>query len=381
MTVKPMTPRQRLLAAMRCEQPDRVPIQVRGVYPTHPDWMKDHHESYRVLHDLVRDRCDPVHPFAMGSGWFGIDRDSVNRRVDEVPVDADWVEDVVTIETARGPLTRSFRRSLRGEPGFQMKHAVSSEEEAERFLSIPVAPPRPNVDGFFETVERVGERALVIAEIGSDPIGLVQNLIGSETLAIWSLTARGMIERLLAALVSRWTSFVERVLDAGVGPVLATLGHELALPPLLAPNDFRDFVVDVEKPVMDMIHHHDCLVHVHCHYNLSKVLDGFVTMGVNCLHPVEAPPMGDIELAEAKRRLAGKVCIEGNLQIGELQEGTPAEIRETTRRIIEDASEGGGLILCPTASPFWPTLSDRTRDNYRAFVEAAREFGVYGPTA
>lgn len=85
--------------------------------------------------------------------------------------------------------------------------------------------------------------------------------------------------------------------------------------------------------------------------------------------------MGDIELAEAKRRLAGKMCIEGNLQIGELMTSTPEEIRRTTRKIIEDAAAGGGLILCPTASPHWPTLSDKVLANYRAFVEAGLEFG------
>ncbi|KPJ55769.1 MAG: hypothetical protein AMS16_03660 [Planctomycetes bacterium DG_58] len=377
MTAKPMTPRQRLLAAMRCEVPDRVPIQVRGVYPTNPNWMKNHDESYRVLYDLVLEKCDPVQPFGLRPTWHGIDRDSLNRRVDEVPVDEDWVEDVVTIGTARGPLTEIYRRSLKGEPGFQTRHAVENEEDLERFLSIPVVMPQFDPRPFFEAVERAGERALVIGEIGLNPLAEACRLLGSELLAIWSVMKRGLLKDLVLELRRRWTAETERLLDAGIGPVMATYGHEVALPPLLSPADFREFVVEVDLPVMQMVRERGNLIHVHCHYNLNKVLDTFIELGVNCLHPMEAPPMGDIELPEAKRRLKGKICIEGNLQIGELQMSTPERIRELTRRIIEDAAEDGGLILSPTASPFWPTLCDRTRDNYLAFIEAGREFGAY----
>ena len=380
MTGGPMTSRERLLAAMRCEQPDRVPIQVRGVYPTRPDWMKNHHESYRVLHDLVLEKCDPVDPVGFGWTWFGIDREALDRKVEERLLDEDWVEDVVTVNTARGPLSETFRRSLKGEPGFQTEHAVKNEEDLERFLSISGGTPRVDPSPFFEAEKAVGSRALVIAEFGANPVSNVCRLLGSELLAMWSVTHRDLVRKLLLAVRSRWQDCAKQLLDAGVGPVMGTLGHEIALPPLLSPDDFREFVVEMDLPVMQMIRERGNLIHVHCHYNLSKVLDGFIELGVNCLHPVEAPPMGDIELAEAKRRLAGKICIEGNLQIGDLQMGTPAEIRETTRRIVEDAGDGGGLILSPTASPFWPTLNDCTRDNYRAFIEAAREFGVYRPT-
>ena len=377
MTAKPMTPRQRLLAAMRCEVPDRVPIQVRGVYPTNPNWMKNHDESYRALHDAVLERCDPVDPVGFGEPWFGIARETLDRDVEERPVDEDWVEDVVTINTPRGQLTETFRRSLKGEPGFQTKHVVSSEEELERFLSIPVVIPGCDARVFHEAVKRSGDRALVVSQMGLNPVSGACRLLGSELLAIWSVTKRELLKKLLLELRRRWEQYVVKLLDAGISGVFGTLGHEVALPPLLSPADFREFVVEVDLPVMQMVRERGNLIHVHCHYNLNKVLDTFIELGVNCLHPMEAPPMGDIELPEAKRRLLGKICIEGNLQIGELQMSTPERIRELTRRIIEDAAEDGGLILSPTASPFWPTLCDRTRDNYLAFIEAGREFGAY----
>ncbi|HUU43383.1 MAG TPA: uroporphyrinogen decarboxylase family protein [Planctomycetota bacterium] len=375
MTRPTMTVRERLLAAMRCEPTDRVPIQVRGVYPTRPP--ENLHPSYRPLYDLVVEKCDPVHPVGFRLGWHGIDREALDRRVDEVPVDADWVEDVVTLGTPRGPLTEVHRRSLKGEPGFQTKHAVESVEDLERFLSIPAVAPEVDASAFHAATREVGERALVIADVGGNPISGACGLLGSELLAIWSVTERDRVKELVLELRARWAACVERLLDAGVGPVMGTLGHEVALPPLLAPADFRELVVDVDLPVMRMIRERGNLIHVHCHYNLAKVLDGFLELGVNCMHPFEAPPMGDLELVEAKRRVAGRICIEGNLQIGELQMATPERIRELTRQIIEDAAAGGGLILSPTASPYWPRLTDTVRDNYVAFIQTGREFGGY----
>ena len=377
MPANPMTPRQRLLAAMRCEEPDRVPIQVRGVYPTQPNWLADHDESFRPLFEIVRDRCDPVHVVGFRSGYYLVDRATLDVRTERHPVDADWAEDVATIGTPKGPITEAYRTSLKGDPGFQTRHAIQDTDDLARFLSLPVTAETPPVDSYVKAVKSVGERALVIADIGSNPIGMAHNLLGSETLAIWAMTERDALKTLLAALTKRWAAHVGRLLDAGVSGVFGTLGHEVALPPLLAPADFRELVVENDRPVMEMIREKGNMIHVHSHYNLSKVLDGFVTLCVNCLHPVEAPPMGDIELAEAKRRLAGKVCIEGNMQIGEMQTATPDEIRRTTRKIIEDAAAGGGLILCPTASPHWPTLSARTLANYVAFIETGREYGRY----
>jgi hypothetical protein len=380
-----MTPRQRLLAAMRCEVPDRVPIQIRGVHPTKPDWKpltdgpagRKRDKSYQVLNDVVLEKCDPVHPVGFEFGWFGIDRRTLDMHTETRKLDEDWTEDVVTIETPEGPLVEVHRRSLKGRPGFQTRHPIADEDDLKRFLSIPAVPPRPDVNVFFDAVKQAHERALEIASIESNPIGMAHDLLGSETLAVWSVTNRDALRSLLVELRSRWETLVRCLLDAGVGPVFATAGHEQAVPPLLAPQDFHELVVEMDKPVMRMIRERGNVIHVHCHYNVGRILDGFIELGINCLHPVESPPMGDIELAEAKRRLKGKICIEGNIQIDVIQRGTPREVREVTRKIIEDAAEGGGLILCPTASPYWPKLSNRIRDNYLAFIDAGIEFGRY----
>jgi hypothetical protein len=95
------------------------------------------------------------------------------------------------------------------------------------------------------------------------------------------------------------------------------------------------------------------------------------------LNPLEAPPIGDVTAAHAKAVLGGKVCIEGNVQIGDLERCSSEQIREQTAELIQQAGAGGGLIVCPTASPYFPECSDQLLANYRAMIETALARGPY----
>jgi uroporphyrinogen-III decarboxylase len=52
--------------------------------------------------------------------------------------------------------------------------------------------------------------------------------------------------------------------------------------------------------------------------------------------------------------------------------GTPKEVKEYCRKLIEVCGEGGGFILTGGAS-----IDKGNPDNLRAMTEAAKEYGVY----
>jgi uroporphyrinogen decarboxylase len=85
------------------------------------------------------------------------------------------------------------------------------------------------------------------------------------------------------------------------------------------------------------------------------------------------PPVGDVDLAEAKKRVGDKTCLKGNIDlIYVLLKGTPELVRKSVREAIDAAADGGGFIL---------STSDSIREgtpveNVRAYSEAAREYGV-----
>ncbi len=371
-----MTSRERLLAAFRREQPDRVPIHVRGVHVLNDEWVAARDESWRPLIDLVAAECDPTVGFPVRTGWLGTASEDV--RFEHARRDGgDWWYDETTAHTPKGPLTYVNRVS---------KHEYSSltdtfwinddDRDLERFLSVPYAPVRPDLSEFGAFEESVGERGAVFVGM-LDPIALVHELVGSEKLALWSLERRADVDMLIELFTCRLRDWIDHLLANDVRAVFGFVGAEYCLPPLMPPNLFRDWVTEPMRRLTAPIHAADVLVHVHSHGPLDSILEQFADMGGDILHPIEAPPMGDVPLADAKRRIGDRVCLEGNMQVGDLLAGDEDEVRDLTKRAIDDAAAGGGFVLCPTASPYAPQLNDTIVRNYVAMIETALEYGVY----
>jgi hypothetical protein len=290
--------------------------------------------------------------------------------------DQEGFEELVkTFATPLGPLTTIEWVSLEGKPGMTKKYLIETLDDVDRFLSIPFEFQPPDPSGFFELKTRMGTNGILMASIGLDPIGHVTHWLGLETLAMWSLTKREAIFRLLDEFHRRAQLLIKSLLKAKVGPVFATLGMEQATPPWLSVNDFKAYVTQYDTRLWAPILEEGGVVHVHCHGNLRDVIPDFITMGAGCLHPVEASPMGDIELHEAKEMMAGRICIEGNIQLDDIYTKDEEYIRETVRAAMRDAANSGGFVLCPTASPIPPILDERVLGNYLALIEAGLEYG------
>jgi uroporphyrinogen decarboxylase len=95
---------------------------------------------------------------------------------------------------------------------------------------------------------------------------------------------------------------------------------------------------------------------------------------VNCINPLEIPPMGDVDLAEVKQARGRQISLMGNLHTTNVMlKGTPDDVRAAARQALEDAAPGGGFILstgdqCGPATP---------EENLFALVETAKTHGTY----
>ena len=78
------------------------------------------------------------------------------------------------------------------------------------------------------------------------------------------------------------------------------------------------------------------------------------------------------DMARAKEILGDTACICGNVPASLICIGTPGEVREYCRKLIEVAGKGGSFIL--TSGAF---MDQGNPDNMRAMMEAAKEYGVY----
>ncbi|MBN2318887.1 MAG: hypothetical protein JXR49_07410 [Acidobacteria bacterium] len=78
-------------------------------------------------------------------------------------------------------------------------------------------------------------------------------------------------------------------------------------------------------------------------------------------------------MAKAKEVLGGKFCIQGNVPSSLICTGSPEQVKEYCRKLIEDCGKGGGYVLGAGCIPDDPKL-----ECVRAMMAAAKEFGVYG---
>ena len=79
------------------------------------------------------------------------------------------------------------------------------------------------------------------------------------------------------------------------------------------------------------------------------------------------------DMKEAKKALGDVCCITGNTPSSLMVTGTPDQVRENCRQLIEDCAPGGGYILTGGAG-----INRGDPDNMRAMMAAAREYGTYG---
>ena len=79
------------------------------------------------------------------------------------------------------------------------------------------------------------------------------------------------------------------------------------------------------------------------------------------------------DIFKAKQVLRGHMCLMGDVPPSLLKLGTPEEVTAYVRRLCEEVGEGGGYILGTGCE----LPVDARPENFRAMLEAGRKYGVY----
>jgi len=194
---------------------------------------------------------------------------------------------------------------------------------------------------------------------------------------VWALTEREHFAKTVAIMHERCLENLRRMLDLHVVDLYRICGSEYATPPYLPPELFKRFVVPYVAEMVDLIHSRGAKVRFHCHGKIRSVLDMIVDTGSDAIDPCEAPPDGDITLAELKKRIGNKMCIFGNLQLKLLEHGSTDEVEKSVKECMQAAKNGGGYVIMPTAAPINIPLAKKTEENYLRFIYSALECGEY----
>ena len=285
----------------------------------------------------------------------------------------------VTLNTPKGPLCQETKIV----PGTEQevlkvtsKHYIQELEDIDRYLSISYEPSDIGITKVREIERTIGNRGLVQVTF-FDPLGAVYLQIEPEKFLTWSILEKEKLKSFTQIIYKRIKNEISSFLEAGVGDVFYFNGPEFILPPSQSPEFFDEFVTFYDTKLFDLIHSYGKLVIVHSHGKINNFLKKFADMGVDALHPIEPLPSGDVDIADAKRQYGTDICFIGNIQYQELVDCKTDEIEVRVKKLINDASAGGGLVVSPCSGLYEVPLSKKVAQNYIAMIDAVRKYGVY----
>ena len=92
--------------------------------------------------------------------------------------------------------------------------------------------------------------------------------------------------------------------------------------------------------------------------------------GIDALQAID--PVAGMEMVATKAKVAGRLCLCGNIDCGLLLIGTPETVFEATRDLLLACKQDGGFVLGASnaVQPEVPAA------NYRAMIEAWKQCGT-----
>jgi len=377
-----MTPKERMAAAMTGSLPDRVPVMCQmsvghmlaasGVRPS----------------QLWHDAATYVEVLLALRQRYAFDGILVSLHGH----DPDWERRVAGRE--RGPEGERVRWTSGGAtlfPADDLPLVLPDKPPAhlefagfdpgslpERISYIPVSQglrfalePGHPFDAVALVLARAGHAFSVHGEVTS-PLDYFLDLFGFEQAMVGCLEDPGRAKAVLDRLTDGILPVAEGLAGAGVDAI--KISSPFAGAGFLSRAFYRSFVLPYESRIARAVEALEVRAYIHTcgdiHDRLELLADSGAS-GIECLDP---PPLGRVELADAKARVGGRIFIKGNVDpVHVLLAGDPASIRADARRRIAVGKPGGRYILSTACS-----IAPRTApENVAALAEVAEECGRY----
>jgi hypothetical protein len=219
--------------------------------------------------------------------------------------------------------------------------------------------------GAAEFVREKGDyAACLVTRIGIFPTVLG---MGIERFSIALYEDRALVEELLDRYTD-WAAVVaERVCRLGFDVFISTDDMAFKSAPFFSPQIFRELVLPRFERVRAQI---SLPWVVHSDGNLMPFLDDLVDLGIAGLHPLEK---GAMDIRAVKQSHGGRICMLGNVDLNLLGMGMPEEVGREVHDLIRDVGPGGGYIVTSGNS-----LAGYLRpENVLALSHSVQSYGRY----
>jgi len=155
------------------------------------------------------------------------------------------------------------------------------------------------------------------------------------------------------------------------------LGEDLGtqLTPFMNPDMYREFCKPYHAQWTEAVRRlaPNAAIALHSCGNVFPLIPDFIEIGVSILNPVQ-PKAQMMEPWRLKKEFGKDLTFFGGFDTQDLlPRGSPAEVREGARELIDTYGPGGGFIFCPSHQ----IQADVPPENVVAMYDAAYEYGWY----
>lgn len=336
-----MTSRERVLAALRRERPDRVPYCELGI---------DRALAQRLM------------------GWGEPQSQAANLetnpyRVDEIKAIAERLRLDNIYYVLRAPV---YAERLAGQDGRLFYGAGLIRSEAD----LPLLQlPDPDDDALYAEAAAFAAQKGDYAAWFVTRVGIFPTLLGLglENFSVALYENRAFVETVLDIYCDWATAVAARACQLGFDVYVSTDDMAFKTAPFFSPAVFHDLVLPRYRRVAEQIR---LPWIIHSDGNILPFVEDLLSLGIAGLHPNEK---GAVDIRAMKRDYGDRVCILGNVDLNILGMGTPADVDAEVRGLIADLAPEGGYIVTSGNS-----LAGYLKpENVLALGEAVQKYGRY----
>ena len=210
-----------------------------------------------------------------------------------------------------------------------------------------------NGDGtwrFWQNMLNVEEYEAEIVRMYEDPDGFKRDLDAAVTAAI---------------------EHTKPLIDAGIEAVLMGADYAITQGPFLSPDMFAEFIAPYLARSVEGHRANGAYVLKHTDGNIMPILDQIIDCGPDALVAID--PTAGMDIAEVKRLVGDRICLVGNVDVAALMEGDRDKIRASALYCLKHAKPGGGYIYQSANSVYPPVKIE----DYLYMMDLRKQFGRY----
>jgi len=169
-----------------------------------------------------------------------------------------------------------------------------------------------------------------------------------ETLLMAYMENPALCQELSRTITQFLKELVAGAIENGADVILLDGDISYSRTTLMSPVHYREFIKPYHAEIVELSHKMGKPIFKHSDGNFWPVMDDFLEIGIDGLHPIQPQCM---DIKEVKEYIQGKACLLGNIDCAELLPfGTTDEVDQAVTDTIEIAANDGGYILSSSNS-------------------------------